>query len=107
MKTLESGRGSVAGSKAWPVVAALAVISATSPLLAQSEPTPAFDSVVGRMQASTPKTDATFGYTMAAGKLGSFQDDHDDAVICAIGEDEGSLDRVGAAYIFLNANLAK
>ena len=60
-----------------------------------------------RLQAETPKADAYFGYTMGSGRLGGPLDALDDVVICAISEDENVMrDETGAAYVFMDANLA-
>lgn len=52
--------------------------------------------------AGTPQDFASFGYSGAAGRLGGALDEHDDAVVCAINEDEGSWTNVGAAFVFLD-----
>lgn len=68
---------------------------------AQSEPLPILHHT---RTAGTAQDSAFFGYSAVAAKIEGSEDQRDDAVICAINEDVGTVSRAGAAYVFLNAN---
>lgn len=92
------------------VSAALLLVLGAGRAHAQSESPPTVDTAAGdqgRLQASTENVqeEAWFGYTMASGKLQGATDLHDDVVICAPQEDNGTGDNVGAAYVFLDEHL--
>lgn len=83
----------------WVVVGALAS-SAAAQNAAPPIPEP-FD-----LKAQTPSVDATFGWTMAMGKLGApGHDPYDDVVISAFDETVNGSTKAGAGYPFLGPGL--
>ena len=93
-------------SKGTRFLFALATAYATAVSAAATPPPQEASPVHDRtIMAQVPQANARFGYTMAGGKVESTSDTMDDLAVCAISEDEGSLQDVSAIWLYLNSNL--